>query len=448
MKKYWLILSLITCTSLFAQDHYSGINTSSRIGILNGSFNPAEFSNMVNATEVHVFSLSVMETNNKISFSDLNSDTDFEELLFTGEEPINLRLDFQAMGPGFAFKTKKWGFAFTTRSYGKVNLIDIDPTLGYAISTGDPTSSEISTGDNQRLNGTAYGEVALAASRTFWETEDYKFNAGATFKLLFPGTYANIGLDEFEGTVNTVAGKTYLSNTTANVNIAYSGNLANDFTDAENYYKSVFGSLNGYGVDLGVNFMIKNADKGYKLNSGISIRNIGEMTFKEDNNSSTNYTLVIPEATLQNPGLDLDVFNDIESIEEIEQILLDSGYLTTVNGKKEFTVKLPTVINIYADLKIISKFYASLFIQQKLGDDQDNDQITAQNILTVTPRFSLENFEVFTPLTQNEISGFNAGLGIRAGGFFIGSGSVLSAIISDSKEADVYIGFRFGIGKS
>ena len=70
MKKFWFILSLVSCTGLFAQDHYSGINTSSRIGILNGSFNPAEFSNMVNATEVHVFSLSVMETNNKISFSD------------------------------------------------------------------------------------------------------------------------------------------------------------------------------------------------------------------------------------------------------------------------------------------------------------------------------------------------------------------------------------------
>lgn len=448
MKKYWLLLFILSCSNIFAQDHYSGINTSPRVGVLNGSFNPAEFSNMVNATEVHVFSLSVMETNNKISFSDLNDDTDFEELLFSGDEPINLRFDFQAMGPSVALKYKKWGFAFMTRTYGKLNLVDIDPTLGYAISVGDPTSTDITSGDNQRLNGTAYGEVALAASRTFWETDNYKFNAGATFKLLFPGTYANIGLDEFEGTVNTVGGDTYLSNTTANLNIAYSGNLANEFTDVENYYQSVFGSLNGYGVDFGVNFMIKDADNGYKLNTGIAIRNIGEMTFKDDNNSSTNYTLTIPEATFLNPGLDLTVFDDIESVEEVEQILLDSGYLTTINGKKDFAVKLPTVFNIYADLKIIPKFYASLFIQQKLGDDQDNDQITAQNILTVTPRFSLKHFEVFSPLTQNEISGFNAGIGFRAGGFFIGSGSVITAVIDDSKEADVYIGFRFGIGKS
>lgn len=448
MKKYWLFLSLVACTGLFAQDHYSGINTSPRIGILNGSMNPAEFSSMVNATEVHVFSISAMETNNKISFNDLSDDTDFEELLFAGDEPINLRFDFQALGPSVAFGIKKWGFAFMTRTYGKLNLVDIDPTLGYAITGEDPTSSLITAGDNQRINGTAYGEVAFAASRTFWETDTYKFNGGATFKLLFPGSYANLGLDNFEGTVNTVGGETYLSNTTANVNIAYSGNLTNGFQELENYYDSVFGSLNGYGVDLGVTFMIKDADKGYRLNTGISLRNIGEMTFKDDNNSSINYTLTIPQATVQNPGLNVEVFNDVESIAEVEQILLDSGYLTAVSEKNEFNVKLPTVLNVYADLKIISKFYASLFIQQKLGDDQDNDQITAQNIITVTPRFSLKHFEVFTPLTQNEISGFNAGLGFRAGGFFMGSGSVFNAVFGDSKEADLYIGFRFGIGKS
>jgi hypothetical protein len=168
MKKYWLLLSIISCSSVFAQDHYSGINTSPRIGILNGSFNPAEFSNMVNSTEVHIFSSSIMETNNKISFSDLNSDTNFEELLFSGNEPINFRFDFQAMGPSVALKYKKWGFALMTQTYGKLNLVDIDPTLGYAISVGDPTSAGITSGNNQRLNGTAYGEVALAASRTFW----------------------------------------------------------------------------------------------------------------------------------------------------------------------------------------------------------------------------------------------------------------------------------------
>jgi hypothetical protein len=89
-----------------------------------------------------------------------------------------------------------------------------------------------------------------------------------------------------------------------------------------------------------------------------------------------------------------------------------------------------------------------VFLQQKLTDDSKNDQITAQNVVTLTPRFSLNNFEIFTPLSQTEIAGFNAGIGFRVYGFFIGSGSAFTALINDSKQADFYIGYRLGLGKS
>jgi hypothetical protein len=38
----------------------------------------------------------------------------------------------------------------------------------------------------------------------------------------------------------------------------------------------------------------------------------------------------------------------------------------------------------------------------------------------------------------------NAGLSLRLGPLFIGSGSVLSALVGSSKQADVYVGFHFG----
>jgi hypothetical protein len=49
---------------------------------------------------------------------------------------------------------------------------------------------------------------------------------------------------------------------------------------------------------------------------------------------------------------------------DIENILLESGYVTLVN-KKDFKVKLPTVLNLYADFKVIPKFNLTLFLQQK-----------------------------------------------------------------------------------
>lgn len=47
--------------------------------------------------------------------------------------------------------------------------------------------------------------------------------------------------------------------------------------------------------------------------------------------------------------------------------------------------------------------------------------------------------------SSNEISGFTTGFGFLAGGFFLGSGSVITALLNDSKQADLYLGFRIGI---
>ena len=58
-------------------------------------------------------------------------------------------------------------------------------------------------------------------------------------------------------------------------------------------------------------------------------------------------------------------------------------------NKTDFVVKLPTTLVAYADLKLISKLYISGYIQQKLSDDSDNDQITSHDYITITPRINL-----------------------------------------------------------
>jgi hypothetical protein len=440
----FILLSLYS----FGQEHFSGIGTSKRIGILNANFNPAELANLSSKMEVNLFATSINVSNNKIGFSDLNSDEDIEDLIFKGDEPVNLRFDVEVAGPGFAFRYKKWGFALTSKAYGKLNLVDVDANIGDAIANNGLNSlvnfTSLNGNYNQRLVGTTYGEIGLSAARSLWETDKYKVNGGATFKLLFPGSYANFGADQFEGTVNYVGGNSFLTNANASLNIAYSGNLGSSFSDFDSYTDSVFGGLNGFAVDFGGTFTIKDEKNGYKFNSGISVRNIGAMTFKDENNSTTNYDLTIQGAE----SLDLSQFENVDSLQEVEQILVDSGFLTSTSSSQDFKVKLPTVLNAYADLQVVTTLYVSVFLQQKLNDDGQNDQITAQNVLTLTPRFALKNFEVFAPLSQTEISGFNAGIGFRVYGFFVGSGSAVTALLNDSKQADFYIGYRLGLGKS
>ena len=114
-----------------------------------------------------------------------------------------------------------------------------------------------------------------------------------------------------------------------------------------------------------------------------------------------------------------------------------------IDGQKDFKVNLPTLFSIYTDFKIVPKVYITGYLQQKLNKDSENDQITAQNIVSVTPRVNLGFFETYVPISNNQISGTTIGFGFRLGGFYLGSNSIVSSITSNGKQADLYTGFRW-----
>jgi hypothetical protein len=447
MKNAITITFLLFLAATNAQEHFSGINTSQRTGIINVGINPAELANLGTTYDIHVFSTSVKASSNKVGFSDLLKDWDqIETKLFSGNDAANLSLDAEIYGPGIAVKVDKWGFALTTKAYAKLDIVDVDDNLGNALTQSIINSffvgsSTINNNYNQRISGTSWGEIDLSAARVLYEDSDHKFNAGATFKLLFPGSYANFGADKFSGTINNDLGRVTLTNTAANLNIAYSGNLGENFSQFGDYAKSLYGKLNGVAADVGVNYQWKDRDADrYKLNVGLAVRNIGGMKFKSSNNAATNYILSVQGTDT----LELNQFQNVKSMKEIERLLLASGYLNKAsNDQKDFQVKLPTVFSGYADVKIVPDFYVTVFTQQRLKKNEQNDQITSQNIISLTPRYALKNYEVWLPFSHSELSGIAGGLGFRAYGFYIGSGSIITALISDSKQADAYFGYSF-----
>lgn len=440
MKKIILTFSLLFGLSAFAQDQFSGISTSNRVGILNGVINPAEFANLSKKFEVNVVGFSFDVSNNKIGFSDLTDDN-LEELIFTGNEPVDMRFDGTILGPGFAMKWFKWGFAVTTQAHAKFDMVDVDPTIGNAITNDNLilNTTILNNPNNQRLSGTSYGEIGLSAARTLYESDKHQFSAGVTLKILFPGSYSNFGLSQLDGQITQNGTSAYLTtNSPAILNVAYSGNLAESFSNFDDYSKSIFGGLNGFSGDIGVNYQLKGIS-GYKVNFGLSVRNIGSMTYKDNNNYDTTYTLNIPST---NP-LDLSQFSDVENLSEVEDILTADGYLIAQpRVKREFKVKLPTSLNMYADFKIVPKFYVTAYLQQKLNKDEGNMQITVPNLISLTPRFNIGFFEAFMPLSHDDISGTNVGLGFRLAGFYLGSGSIISTL-ADGKQANIYTGYRY-----
>ncbi|KGO82435.1 hypothetical protein IP98_00405 [Flavobacterium cauense R2A-7] len=454
MKKQLLLCCSLLSLTAFSQEHFSGINISKRSGLLNATVNPAELVNMSRKFDVAVFNTSVNVSNNKIKFNDIMKGENLEDKIFTGSDPTSIRLDVLIQGPSVAMKYKKWAFALASAGNIKANATDVDVNFGNAVTNSFLGTAQINSQYNQRLNAASWGEINLSAARNIFENDDHKFSGGVTLKLLFPGSYMNMGVDKLQGQVTNdiTTGDVYLYNATANVNFSYSGSLANSYNDNSNYTNLFAGGLNGVGADFGFNYQWKEkvqvaTDGGdktvdeYKLNAGLSFRNMGSMTFKDDNNESANYQLTIPTT---NP-LNLADFENSESVRDIEQILMDRGYLTKQSSNGDFRVKLPAVLNAYIDYKIHNKWYVSAYTQQKLSDDSQNDFTTIQNIITLTPRFAGKNYELYLPLSSNEVSGFTTGFGFRLGGFFLGSGSIVTAALNNSKQADIYMGFRFGI---
>lgn len=439
----------LMANSIFSQEHFSGISTSKRGGLLNANNNAAELLNMNSKFEANIFNFSLGMANNKLSFSDLIDGNNLEDKIFEGNEAVNLRLDAQILGPSFAMKYKKWGFGITSLANIKANVINVDSKLGDALQNGSLSDifsqTVVSSSENQRLNATTWGELGFTVARNVVDLPKHKINVGTNLRLLFPGAYANFSANNLSGTIVNTFGDVSLVDASANINIAYAGVLADNFNDQGNYNEFFSQGVNGFAADIALNYRWKdeNDANSYRLNAGLSVKNIGAMTFKSDNNLSKNYVLNVDNLE----SLDLNQFEDVESFSQLEAILNDpanAAYFQSTSSTADYSIQLPTVINAYADVRITKKWFVTGSINQKVNDDSENDRVTSQNSYTLIPRFTTKWFEAFAPLASNEISGFTSGIGFRFSGFFIGSNSIFTALADSGKQADLYLGVRFG----
>jgi hypothetical protein len=449
MKKLFLISFVLISFSTFAQDHFAGIATSSRVGILTADNNPAELANLPSKHESNISGISVNVTNNKISYKDITSGNNLKNLLFQGIDPVNFKVDAVTLGPGYAIKLGKVAFGFSSKLNAKLDVIDVDPKIGEALANGGVNSllglTTINNNTNQRISATTWSEIGVTGAFNILKIGKHKLNVGATVKLLFPGSFANMGAQNYIGQINTTnSSDPTITNTIANLNFAYSGGFASSLVNVQDYTKNLFGKLNGLGGDIGVNYQLIDGDGAknkYKVNIGLAVKNFGGMTYSDNNNYSTDYNLNIPSGQY----LHLNDFNGVNSIQQVENILISKGFLNKTAANTEFKVSLPTTFTAYIDMKLISKFFVSGYFQSGLIKNNDNYQITSNKVVTITPRFSTSFFELFSPWTKTEFAGTIGGAGIRLGGFYLGSNSAITSILNNGKQIDFYTGFRFSI---
>ncbi|WP_291787406.1 DUF5723 family protein [Cecembia sp.] len=445
-KIFTLLLFLLASNFLNAQNSFLGIQNSQRKSMHSVGMNPAEINNLNRKIEVNLFSLQGSLGNNILSFQDVLQDPDnmLETVFQNANKPVNVRTNVEVLGPSLGIKLNRWAFGISSQSFASLNVIDLDPKLGESISSNrmGTVRNEFSINSplNQRININGWTELGVTAGLELIELNTHSLSVGATFKLLFPYLYTNVGLDKINGTLIQENDEVYLTNINGSANLSYSNDFLED--DAFGFTRNAFNfqNLEGFGVDLGATYSWKD-DLGTKVNAGLSLRNLGSMTFGRNQVNRT-YQVNIPA----NEIFRLD--NLEGNLNEIEQQLVESGYFSNRSQLEGIQTSLPALLAAYGELKISRIFYLSVYAQQRFNSVNNNDQLPAQNLFAVTPRLILGNFEVYSPWVRYEVAGLTGGIGFRFGGFFIGSHSVLTGLIADTNQADIHIGLSLGFGKN
>lgn len=445
MKNFFLIFCIcFITTQAYSQQSFIGIQNSPRKGMVHASMNPAELNHLFRKVEFNLFAVGATGGTNILSFQDVIKEEDPLDLAFDrADRPINVSAEVQVLGPSFGFKVNKWSFGFLSQAFVKGNIMDLEEDLGRALNDGgfqdDYYEIEINSSSNQRVNASGYAQLGLIIGREFWSKGNHLMTAGGSFNFFVPGAYVNMGLDNHQGKYIQNQDEFSLTNASGSLNTSYPENLEDGGFESRMVDRLSFNNISGFGMDLGLTHQWKKNGVA-KFSSGFTIKNLGSLNLGEGqiNNS---YVMDIPEG--QSFRLDL-LEGDLD---EIESQLLSSGYFTKSSQADKLKASLPAMLSVYTDLRVSRVFQISIYGQRRLSGQSNNNLLFVQNVFAVTPRLTLGGFEIYSPWANYEVSGLTGGAGIRLGGFFVGSQSVLTGFFSDTQQIDAHIGLSLGFGK-
>lgn len=459
MKKHVLFIIMVLASLCAQSQSYPGFRSSNYTGVTGVFFNPANIADSRYRWEVNVFAIDGFVGNNQnglkfkdITKSSFNADS-FKTKLLRGNGPdLDALARVDILGPSVMFSIgPRTSGAVTTRARVWGNGRDMHGRLaGAVIDAGDAkdTYPFNFSAPNSDVHTAAWSEIGLSAAQVLTKNESNHFiKAGLTLKYLAGVADAYLRQDNFNGSVGNGTEGTYLTNTTGRITLNTTEANFKDY-DFGDFFK-----FNGHGIggDIGVVYEYRPtrdyskykddrfANK-YKVKVGVAVLDVGEIKFNKSTNESGTYQANVPNGQ----EFRLNQFKD-KSISEYKEILDNSPYFTLVSANdRKYKVSLPTTVQANVDYNFDGKFFVNLAAQIATSKT-DGLNLYAYNSYTLTPRWERPKFGVAVPINYNELTDFNAGISLRAGPVFLGSGSLFTALFDESKQADVHIGFRFGL---
>lgn len=431
----------------YLSDNYSGVNSAIA--------NPANITDSRFKTDINLVGASAFVSNDYYGFNILDATKpgyDFDSTANTyPSSSNNFSFNTDVLGPAFMFNiNENSSLALFTRARMFFNVNEVNGETVSIIDSDESDDIFIDEGDFNSL-AHAWGEFGLTYARTILNKNQHFLKGGVTVKYLQgagstfgKGKNVTINYDADGGPI--VDGQPTGSLETTG-DITYSRNA--DFED-DNYSYEIPDNATGFGGDIGfvyewrpdyADYKTSNSngdtyshkDKNkYKLKIGLSVTDIGSVNYKDG--IQDNYDI-------NNPGFSEDDFDNADDV----NTFLNNTFAPTTT-KNGFKVSLPTALHVNADWSFTRKLYVNLNTDLSLISKTNTNASKIANVVSLTPRFETKWFSFYLPVSAVQYSGFHVGAGLRAGPLYVGSGSVLTGLISDnSKGADVYAGLKIPI---
>lgn len=451
MKKTLLTVFILISSLTTKAQSYIGYFHDNYAGVQSVLFNPASIADSRFKTDINLFSVSGSVGNDLygVKLFDVYKDGyDFDskaKALPTFNN--NAIVNFDIMGPSFMFNiAPKHTLAVFTRARTLTNLKNFNGNLIDQVKEGlDESESFNLNGGSPNGASNSWGELGISYAAVLYQNNQHFLKGGLTAKYLQGGINGyiqgkNIDVTYLADEINPENG---LLTTKGELTIGAS----QDFEENEDYEFDANSS--GFGFDLGLvyewrpdydKYDLNNAKpvdnnfrdlNKYKLRFGLSVTDIGSINYKNARRDTYNIDGNVTQ----------EMIDDMDNIYDF----LNENY-NLISSSKGVKANLPTTLHADVDWNMYNKFYLNLNGDISMVNNTKLNGTSIADRVSLTPRYESRWFSFYVPVTWMEYSGTQVGSGLRVGAFFIGSGSVVTNLVSkESKAVDFHLGFKIPV---
>lgn len=336
-------------------------------------------------------------------------------------------------------------FALTSR-YRSIGQIDKGSDVFKYLKGDEITTLE---SQNFQYNSDVFSEYGLSYAAPVYDKNAHFLKIGATYKLITglqtlqmngSGNFAQNNLNETTYVLSSFESK--------HSDLALSNPINWNDVAAAN------GSGKGYGLDFGFvyqfsphyeeNKYLMNGKtrtdptiKNYLVKVGFSVMDLGKINYNRSQAISIANT---------NKGLNQANYQDLDNVSDVEKQFRKNAGLETSYPEISIKRNLPTMMNIFADVKLTKNIYASIILNA--ANKKQDIAVPNTSSVSVGPRYEKNDFGF--SIMGNYVSTYKTttvSTSLRLGIFTFGTENLLGFFKKNTLYNHAYAGFFIPLGK-